>query len=1042
MKTKLFKGLLTLCSSMLVLTIGVGSLLENNASMVDDALGTVSSKVVTDGNADLYNFKVDEKYNTTSKFFKEMKNLATTMQTEGSVLLKNNLANGSAALPLTNGSKITLLGAYSHSPGYGGNMHGLKAKQVPVTLEDSLKEAGFDLNPVMIKAYDEFLKVDGNGIKKLPTSMQMEYGYSKLKYRSNEKPVSDVAPYADGGATAVTQSFNEYNDAAIVVFGRPTAEAGDYFTGEKGTDKEEGGSENSLGLTANERSLIKTAKENFSKVVVLINADNPMEIGELKDDDDVDAILWVGMYGQYGTRGVANILKGVDFDGNKVSPSAGLPDIYVYNNASHPADQNFGVYNWSNYEEVESKTTQSPKTAAYLVQTEGIYNGYRYFETRYYDSVMGDTGARSKTGAYNSADGWKYQEEVAYSFGYGMSYTNFEYALNSVKLTDNEKSAVVTGSIKNIGNVAGKAPIQVYVQLPYTKDGIEKSAIQLADFSKTGVINPNEEEEFTMTIDMSYVASYDETNTKSYYMDNGDYYFAIGNGAHDALNNILALQGKTPDNTSGYMDYAGNSNAAKVVKDAYKNNQTVFSTSKIGKQVTNLFDGFNINNHDAGKKVKYLSRADWSGTYPTTVSGLTASETMINGLKSDEYQFTENGDPDEISFCKEWKKGISYLDMKGAAYDDPRWKDFLSQMKLSEVLNTVLRGNGQVYGMESVNSFDCWAIGDSLGPNNAIGAKSDPNDPVWDGKDPTQDEYAGEFARCIPTEPVIGATFNKELAKEQGDIFGVASIYTDTPINWGPCVTPHRGTGFGRISENYSEDPVVNGMLGGATSKEAWEKYGAIVSLKHFALNNIETNRVGLCAFGNEQGLREIELRSFQVGFEGGATGLMSGFDRIGLSWCSANENLLIDLLRGEWGWHGYAITDIIVMQYDYYMSAKDAIMGGSNIFDNTSDAYYKDSTGSWGYFAESELDKVKKDKKFMDRLEENTHELMYMLVNSNAMNGIGENTKSEWLLTWWRGLYIGLDIAFGVASAAFVVLYGLQVWKERKEGGKVYENN
>ena len=1034
MKNKIFRGLLILSSSMLVLSIGVGNLLENNASMVDDALGTVSSKVITDTDADLYPFKIDEKYNTTDKFFNEMKELATTMQTEGSVLLKNNITDGKATLPLKSSAKITLLGAYSHAPAYGGNMHGLKKSQVPATLEGSLAEAGFQVNPVMSKAYDEFLKVKENQTKKLPTSMAMEYDYTKLRYRSNERTVDEVATYAESD---VYQSFNEYNDAAIVVFGRPTAEAGDYFTGEKGTVKEEGGSNNSLGLTANERSLLKTAKEKFSKVIVLINADNPMEIGELKDDKDIDAILWVGMYGQYGTRGVANVLKGIDMHGNQVSPSAGLPDIYVYNNASHPADQNFGIYNWTNYKDVEAQTTKNPKSAAYLVQTEGIYNGYRYYETRYYDAVMGNAGARSKTGAYNSTNGWKYQEEVAYSFGYGQSYTTFNYKLNSVKLIDNEKNAVVSGTIENTGNVAGKTPIQIYVQLPYIENGIEKSAIQLVDFSKTNVIKAGEKEDFEITVDMSYIASYDENNTKSYYMDAGDYYFAIGNGAHDALNNILSLQGKTPENTDGYMDYAGNKDAAQVIKNAYKGNEKVFSTSKSGKKVTNLFDNFNINNYDAGKKVKYLSRADWAGTYPTPVTGLTASTSMIKALKSNEYEITENGNPDDISFCKEWKKGITYADMKGASYDDPRWKDFLSQMKLSEVLNTVLRGNGQVYGMEAINSFDCWAIGDSLGPNNAIGAKSDPNDPVWQGKDPKEDNHAGEFARCIPTEPVIGATFNKELAKEQGNIFGVASIYTDTPVNWGPCITPHRGTGFGRISENYSEDPVLNGRLGGETAIQAWKKYGAIVSFKHFALNNIETNRVGLCAFGNEQAFREVELRSFQVGFEMGGTGLMSGFDRIGLSWCSANENLLLDLLRGEWGWHGYAITDIVALGYDYYMSAKDAIMGGSNIFDNTSDKYYKDSSGSWGYFAESELDKVKKDKTFMDRLEANTHELMYMMVNSNAMNGVGDNTRKEWLLTWWRGAYIGCDIFFSVVAAGFAVLYCLTSLKPRKKEEK-----
>lgn len=1017
MKRNICKGLCVLASSVFVIALSVGSILENNASMVDDALGTQSTQIITDDDADLYTFKVGEKYNTTEKFFNEMKDLATRMQREGTVLLKNE----NTALPMADKAKVTLLGGYSHAPAYGGNMHGPKPSQKCSSLEDSLKEIGFEVNPVMVNAYESYFMENPKGKpNKLPTSMSNVYNFDNAKYRSNEQSVDTIATYA---SSDVYQSFREYNDAAIVVFGRPTAEAGDYFTGEKGTVQEEGGSANSLGLTANERSLLTTAKANFDKVIVLINADNLMEIGEIKDDPDIDAIVWVGMYGQYGTRGVAEVLRGRTFSGEAVSPSGGLMDIHVYDNSSHPADENFGIQSYSNYLDVEAIMPAKPFNHSYQVQLEGIYNGYRYFETRYYDAVMGDSGARSGTGAKHSENGWKYEEEVTYGFGYGLSYTEFDYKLESVEMKDNEKTAVVKGSVTNTGDVDSKTPIQIYVQMPYIKGGIEKSAIQLADFQKSDVIKAGATYNFTMEVDMSYVASYDEKNAKSYYMDPGDYYFAIGNGAHEALNNILALQGKTPENTDYYMDAKGNSDAAKVVKNAYEGNEDVFSVSKAGVEVKNLFDSYNVNNYDLGKKVTYLSRSDWDGTYPEPVVGLTASKEVIQGLSSQEYQITENGDPSEITFCKEWQKGIKYADMKGAEYDDPRWKDFLSQMKLSEVLNTVLRGNGQVYGMEAVSSFDSWAVGDSLGPNNAIGAKSDPNDPVWNGKDPKEDPYAGEICRCIPTEPVIGATFNKELAEEQGVIFGVSSIYTDQTVIWGPCVTPHRGTGFGRISENYSEDPVVNGMLGAETSRVAWEDYGCIVTFKHFALNNIETNRVGLATFGNEQGLREIELRSFQVGFEGGGTGLMSAFNRVGLSWASANETLLIDLLRVEWGWRGYAITDIVTPSYEYYMSAKDAIMGGSNIFDNTSAAYYESSTDSWGYFAESELDKLKKDKTFMDRLEANTHELMYMMVNSNAMNGIGDNTKKVWLFTWWRGAYIGLEV---ISMAGAVVCAGL----------------
>lgn len=1034
-KKNVLKGVGALSAFVLITSLTVGTVLEQNASMVDDALHTQSSVVVTDPDANLYTFGVGEKYNTTDKVFKEMKDLAVRMQTEGTVLLKNQ----DTCLPLKTGAKITLLGAYSHKPAYGGNMHGPKASQVCVSLEEALKDAGYALNPTMIDAYQAFFDADKNNTpNKLPTNMWMTYSLEKYRYRSNEQTIDTVA---GSNRTAVYDSFKEYDDVGLVVFGRPTAEAGDYFTGAKGTVKEEGGSDNSLGLTANERSLLTTAKANFKKVIVLINADNPMEIGELKDDPDIDAVIWGGMYGQYGAIGVANVIKGEYKDGKNATPSGGLPDIYVYDSSSHPCDANFGVTLYSNYADIEKASQDrwgEKWCAAYQVQTEGIYNGYRYFETRYYDSVMGDAAAKSTAGAVHSAAGWNYSEEVVYPFGYGLSYTTFDYKLDSVELLENGKKAVAKGSVTNTGKVAGKTPIQIYVQAPYTKGGIEKSAIQLAQFGKTTELKAGEKYDYEIGIDMSYVASYDEKNTKSYYMDAGDYYFAVGNGSHEALNNILALQGKTPANTSGVMDDEGNAAAAKVVANAYKGHETIFNTSKAGTKVTNLFDDYNPNNLDFDKKVTFLSRSDWQGTYPTTVEGLTAGKKVIDALvENGYYEIHENGDPDKITFCKEWKKGISYVDMKGASYDDPRWEDFLSEMKLSEVLNTVLRGNGQIYGMPTINSFDSYAIGDSLGFNNAMGAKADPNDPCWGGKNPKEDPHANDFARCIPTETVIGATFNKDLAVEQGIIYGVTSIYTNTTVLWGPCITPHRGTGYGRISENYSEDPVLNGLMACETAKIAWEQYGCIVAYKHFALNNQEINRIGLAVFGNEQGLREIELRSFQIGFENGGTGLMNAFNRIGTTWAGANRALLIDLLRKEWGFRGYVLTDIVVPGWSTYQSGSGGIMGGSNIYDNTSDAYYKDKNGTWGYFAESQLETVKKDKIFMDQLKENTHELMYMVVNSNAMNGIGKNTKNVWQLTWWRGIYISIASIAGISIAASVALYVIVSIKRSKKGEK-----
>ena len=430
-----------------------------------------------------------------------------------------------------------------------------------------------------------------------------------------------MSAYTEANPDFLT-SFSEYNDAAIVVIGRPSSEAGDFFPGTNGMAEDEGAS-NILGLTTNEREVIAAAKENFDKVIVLINSSSAMEIEELKQDDGVDSILWVGQPGNYGFLGVADVLTGT------VSPSGHLADIYAVDSTSSPAMQNFGVIPYSNQESVDlgRLTYIDYRAGWYLVEAEGIYTGYKYYETRYADVVNGLGNAASQTGSSNDT-AWNYSDEVSYTFGYGLSYTTFNQTLGEVTLNDEDHTATIMVTVENTGSMAGKSVVQLYAQSPYTEydkqNKVEKSAVQLLGFEKTKELQPGESEEITVVVDLQYLASYDYSNAKTYIMDDGDYYFAIGNDAHDALNNILAAQGKS---ASDGMDYAGD--AAKTYtwhQDTFDNE--TYSVSKAGVEISNQLNNADLNYY-LPDTVTYLSRNDWEATWPLHYSDIEASEEMI-----------------------------------------------------------------------------------------------------------------------------------------------------------------------------------------------------------------------------------------------------------------------------------------------------------------------------------------------------------------------------------------------------------------------------
>jgi beta-glucosidase len=1019
-KVRKWRGLACIFASMLAVVIMTSTICEAWKGMLDTYLGTVSSKVVSeksDDGTDLYKYK--SYYKGATELVNAHKNLAERIQEEGSVLLKNN----DSTLPLKKGAKVTLLGMRSHYPVHGGQIGSSPVVAQNVSLEAALKEKGLSINPTMVEIYDKIGNVVTGQVKNARTG-QMENVYgnrpgtlsNSFAVGNETRPLKigepDVAAYKTTNADYAA-SFKNYNDAAIIVVGRPSTEAADFYPGKTGMAEDEG-AKNILGLTSNERNMIALAKENFDKVIVLVNSDSQMEIEELKNDSKIDSILWVGVPSNYGFLGVADILNGT------VSPSGRLPDTYAVDSTSSPAMQNFGLITFANQNAISTEKLNYADYRAgwYLVEAEGIYTGYKYYETRYADVVAGNGKATSKKGSSNG-DTWSYNKEVSYGFGYGLSYTKFEQKLGAVTLNNQDQTATVKVTVKNVGSTAGKDVIQLYAQSPYTeydkKNKVEKAAVQLMGFEKTKELKPGEAEEVTVKVDLQYLASYDYINAKTYIMDDGDYYFAIGNGAHDALNNILAAQGKT---TKEGMDNNGNAaNAYKWTQSKF--DSKTYSKSASGKEITNQLDNGDLNYYLPGT-VTYLSRSDWDGTWPKTYSGIAANDKMIKQLRNDTYTIKKGEDISKTFPNK--KNNISFASMKGAAYEDERWNFLLDQMSLDEALATISIGQN-IKKMDSIGLFDMFTTDGPIGIQGVkLGDRAtDKNSPTYI---PADDPYAGYYTNDMPTQPVVAATFNKQLAHEEGVIFGEDSLRNKVVVVWAPGMNLHRTPYNARNHEYYSEDSMLTNYLGTAVAQGALTK-GLIAAPKHFAFNDQETNRVGVCPFMNEQKAREGELRAFQGAFEGGALGTMTAFNRVGATYASAHIGLMQNILRGEWGFKGYHITDMV--NGPNYITVKESVIAGATQMDTTNDTLIKPG-GAWEYFTAAS---VGGDATLTAAIRQNYHYFLYTMANSNAMNGVNESSHVVNLMTWWRAALIGLEALSGVLLIISLAGYVLAIRKK-----------
>ena len=939
------------------------------STVISAALNAKTQKIIEDEGAEIYYWTA---WDNEEELVAHEAELCRQIEGEGAALLINR----DNTLPLAKDTKFTPFSQSSFNLLYGGTGSGSMAADDAVSLRGALIEVfGEDsINPDQWKFYA------GAGYKRVNADTT---GGNQGQYRINEVPWEK---YTD----ALKKTWANYGDVALVVLARSGGEGADVPSGLEEL-KEYMTDGDYLRLCKEEVEMFENLEQLkkdgvFKKIVVLLNSSNALQL-DFVDQYGIDAVLWIGDVGMTGSLGVADILAG------NVNPSGRIVDTFMKDNHSAPAMENFGAYLWTNGTEYDTASGQNNTDPGvqkanrdYVVYQEGIYVGYRYFETRYEDSVLGQG---------NSGD-WNYDDCVAFPFGYGLSYTDFEYS--NFKVTENGDHFTVDVDVKNVGSVDGKHTVQIYFQSPYTQydrdNLVEKAAVEICGFDKK-MIKAGDTEHFEITIDKEDLTSYDANNAKTYILEDGDYYFTVGKNAHDAINNILVAKGANVD---------GNAALAQKWTNSTFDKTTYAVSAKTGNPITNLFDNADLNKYtgNGGQTITYLSRQDWIGTYPTTQQLAITPEMWADGLTHD-----EAGRKAIVEAMKAaYYAGVSAPtigsagtlkanDLFGKEYTDPAWDELINQMPYDEMTNLIYNG------------FHLTQAAPSIG----LPGTKDENGPQGF----TASLMGGASAMAYTSEDVMAATYNRELIEDMGSCIGedflhateqgAATVYAGL---YGPGANIHRTPYSGRNFEYYSEDGWVAGEVA-AIEVAAIRAKGVVVFCKHFALNDQEEGRYGIATWSNEQAIRELYLEGFEGAVKEAGGGVMSSFNRIGAVWSGAHHGLMTGILRDEWGLEGAAITDCSVMAN--YMDYRFGVLAGQDLWDGYS-------------MGMATLDGLESDPAIAAAVHERAKNIAYSFTHSHAMN-IGGATIIP-VTPWWQLALYGLTGLFGLLTVFNVVMFVL----------------
>ena len=859
----------------------------------------------------------------------------TELVGEGVTLLENN-----GALPLASGSNLNVFGWASTAPVYGGVGSGALNDQYEVTdLITGLKNAGLNVNEDLVNFYETY---------------QAERPSVGMWAQDWTLPEPNVNAYTD----ELMSGAKEFSDTALVVISRPGGENADmptdmvsvvdgswlerdaitgnsYFNGvyddslNEGNDWDEG--DHYLQLSNREEEMLQMVCDNFDKVIVLINTNNAMELGFLKEYG-VDAAVYAPCPGQNGFNAVGQVFTG------EVNPSGKTVDTFVYDLFNTPTANNFGQFTYDNMDEHAVVTTsfstgeQSTALPSFVNYVEGIYVGYKFYETAAAEGLI------------------DYDSTVVYPFGYGLSYTTFSQEMGPITESDGTLSFDVT--VTNTGSVAGKTVVEVYYNPPYTNGGIEKASANLVAFDKTEILEPGASETVTISFKAEDMASYDTYGAAAYVLEAGDYVISINSDSHTVLDSEVY-----------------NVPSTIVYNDGRSTDKTA---------PTNQFE-------NVEGDVTYLSRADGFANYAEA----TAAPASMSMSEEDKAAFLNNANydpnnynnPDDQMPTTGAKNGLQLVDMRGVAYDDAQWDTFLDQLTVSEMSELIAMGGFQTAPLASigkVQTYDC------------------------DGPASINNNFTGQGSIGFAGTVLMASTWNTDTVYKFGSSIGRMADDLDVSGWYAPAMNIHRSAFSGRNFEYYSEDGVLSGKLA-AQAIQGAEEHGVYAYIKHYALNDQETNRNSmLCTWANEQSIREIYLKPFELSVkEGGADAVMSSFNYVGTEWAGASNALCNIVLRDEWGFVGMVLTDYFGVYG--YMDADQAIRNGTDfclVNYPTETNYLTDTTSATGVLAARQACK----------------NILYTVVNSRAY--MEENLNPG--MPGWQIAAIAIDV---VLAAVLIVL-------------------
>ncbi|WP_263121252.1 glycoside hydrolase family 3 C-terminal domain-containing protein [Cellulomonas fimi] len=888
------------------------------------------------------------------------KDLVEEISGAGIVLAKNE----SAALPLAAGAKVTMLGRAAADPVFGGSGSGSVDTNSAVNARQGLENAGFTVNDAVFSTIESFAAENPRGYIEMDNPEASSYTIGELP----------VAQYE-----AQQSTFAEYGDAAVIYVGRPGGEGGDLATDMEGWDDHYVSGQHQLELNQDEKDLVALAQANFDTVVVVINASTTMELGPLQDDAGVDAILLAGSPGATGLNALGRILSG------DVNPSGRTADLWAADFTADPTFANFGGYLYDNLSvsypvsAVESATSNATVTdeAPFVNYAEGIYIGYRYYETA-------------------AAEGFlDYDDAVVYPFGYGLSYTDFAWQVTDTQAGAVDGSIAVTVQVTNTGDVAGKDVVELYYTAPYTPGGIEKSEVVLGGFDKTGLIEPGASESVTIELAVEDMASYDHQGEAAYVLEAGDYLLSLRSDSHTVVADALTY---TVDSD---VVYAGDDHRASDVA-----------------AVTNQFDDVSaqfVAEPTEGKIVS-MSRADFAGTFPTAPTGdqLVADDAVAEGFAAWDDDTAAEAFDGEMPTTGAGTD-LSLIDLRGLAKDDPQWDELLDSLTVGDMTDMLLNGAYQTAAIGSIGKPQ------TTEPDGPAGFSSFINSSI--------------NGVAYPSEFLIAQTWDVDLGTAMGEMLGNEAMQKDINGWYAPAANLHRSPFAGRNFEYYSEDPFLSGSMMTSVANGAATK-GVYTTLKHFALNDQETNRVnnGIATWATEQTIRELYLKPFEMAVKGitmdvayvsdadgtiehttvGSTAVMSSFNRIGSTWAGGSEALMTNVLREEWGFEGFAISDFNLYAY---MNPNQGISAGTDLTLTFQPSKSFGDTSS---------------AKAVTDIRNATHNILFTVANSNAMNGLAPGATVDYTPPTWVYIQIIATVLVGLLVLAGVVMVIRRVRRQR----------